>query len=368
MSARSTLQSRIVALIDACRDGSRRDDERDALLHDLVQYQSNTIAPYARFRAQRRVHPAATGLDAHPALPTDAFRFARMASHPETDDVRCFVSSGTTQDERSRHPFRDLTLYDAAAHAAARYALFPDVERMRLVVIAPDASSLPESSLSYMLTRFVAWFGTPDSVNVWRDGALDLAALSQALVNAEMRGTPVALLGTSFGFVHAVDCLEGTRFELPRNSRIMQTGGFKGRSRELDPASMRALLGDSFGVDDALIVAEYGMTELSSQLYETTLRESVLGQPVGPRRLWIPGWVRAVATDPESSLPCTDDRPGLLRMDDAANLDSVSCIQTADVARQVADGVVVTGRAEGAIERGCSITADEVLGRARARV
>lgn len=368
MSARSTLQSRILALIGACRDGARRDDERDALLHDLVRYQTNTIAPYANFCAQRRVDPAATGLDEHPPLPTDAFRFARMASHPEADDVRCFVSSGTAEIERSRHPFRDLTLYDAAAQAAARYALFPDLERMQLVVLAPDASALPESSLSYMLARFVAWFGTPDSVNVWRDGALDLAALSQALVKAEMHGTPVALLGTSFGFVHAVDGLEGTRFELPRESRIMQTGGFKGRSRELDPAAMRALLGDSFGVDDPLIVAEYGMTELSSQLYETTLREAVLGQPVGPRRLWIPGWVRAVPTDPESSLPWTDGRPGLLRVDDAANLDSISCIQTADVARHVADGVVVTGRAEGAVERGCSITADELLRCDRARV
>jgi len=381
MTDRALLHARILALIDACADGSRHDELRDELLHDLTQYQLRTIPPYARFHSQRRVPATATGLDKIPAIPTDAFRFARLASHAATDDVRCFVSSGTTQDERSRHPFRDLTLYDRAARVAARYALFPDRERMLLVVLAPPEEALPESSLSYMLSRFMEWFGAPGSINVWRDDALDLHALSEVLVNAEMTGTPVALLGTSFGFVHAVDGLEGSRFQLPRASRIMQTGGFKGRSRELTPSAMRALLSDSFGVPEPYIVAEYGMTELSSQLYETTLRDAVLHNTVRSRHLWIPGWVRAVPVDPESLLPNFPSPspvrergpggevasgaaiPGLLRVDDPANLDSVSCIQTADLAYTEGDGIVVMGRAPGAIARGCSITADELLGK-----
>ncbi len=363
MTERALLHSRIVALIDACADGSRHDELRDELLRDLTQYQLRTLPPYARFSHQRRVPATATGLDKIPALPTDAFRFARLASHSPSDDVRCFVSSGTTQQERSQHPFRDLTLYDRAAQVAARYALFPDRERMLLVVLAPPQDALPESSLSYMLSRFMEWFGAEGSVNVWREDALDLHALSEVLVNAEMTNTQVALLGTSFGFVHAVDGLEGSRVELPRGSRIMQTGGFKGRSRELDPIALRALLSESFGVEEAYIVAEYGMTELSSQLYETTLRDAVLKAEVSPRRLWSPGWVRAVPVDPETLLARSDSQPGLLRVDDPANLDSVSCIQTADLAYREGDGVVVTGRAQGSIARGCSITADELLGR-----
>ncbi len=368
MSARETerdaLKTRIFALIDACSDGSRHDAERDALLQDLARYQARTITPYARFSAQRRPHPQAQGLDQIPALPTDAFRFARMASHDERDDVRLFVSSGTTQQERSQHPFRDLTTYDRAAYAAARYALFPDCERMQLVVIAPSATELPTSSLSYMLDRFMTWFGEDSSINVWREDALDLHALSQVLTNAEMRNTKLALLGTSFAFVHAMDGLEGVRFELPRGSRIMQTGGFKGRSRELDPEAMRTLLSETFGVEDAFIVAEYGMTELSSQLYETSLRDALLSKPSGSRCLWSPGWLRAVPVDPESLLARApdDDAPGLLRVDDTANLDSVSCIQTADLSYYLADGIVVTGRAQGAVARGCSLTADELLG------
>ena len=364
---RESLKTRILALIAACADGSRHDAQRDALLQDLARYQARTIPAYARFAAQRKVHAEAAGLDQIPALPTDAFRFTRIASHDERDDVRCFVSSGTTQAERSRHPFRDLTIYDKAAYAAARFALFPDRERMPLVIIAPSEQALPTSSLSYMLARFVEWFGEASSVNVWREDMLDLHALSEVLTNAEMRNTPLAILGTSFAFVHAVDGLEGSRFELPRGSRIMQTGGFKGRSRELDPEAMRSLLSESFGVEDAMIVAEYGMTELSSQLYETTLRAALLGQASGPRRLWIPGWLRAAPVDPETLLTRSDPQPGLLRVDDAANLDSVSCIQTADVSYYVQDGVVVTGRAQGAIARGCSISADELLGSSHAK-
>jgi hypothetical protein len=366
-SERETLRARILALIDACADGSRHDRQRDTLLQDLARYQAHTIPAYARFVAQRQVHGEATGLDQIPALPTDAFRFARMASHHERDDVRCFVSSGTTQAERSRHPFRDLTIYDRAAYAAARFALFPDRERMPLVIIAPSEQAQPSSSLSYMLARFVEWFGEASSVNVWREDMLDLHALSEVLTHAEMRKTPVAILGTSFAFVHAMDGLDGSRFELPRGSRIMQTGGFKGRSRVLEPNAMRSLLSECFGVEDAMIVAEYGMTELSSQLYETTLRASLLGQVPGPRRLWIPGWLRAAPVDPETLLARSDPQPGLLRVDDAANLDSVSCIQTADLSYCVQDGVIVTGRAEGAIARGCSISADDLLGRAHAK-
>ncbi len=366
-AAREALKARIFALIDACADGSQHEAERDALIEDLAQYQRQTIAPYARFSAQRHVHAQASGLDRIAALPSDAFRFARIGSHDEKQDIRCFVSSGTTQQDRSHHAFRDLTVYDRAAYAAARFALFPDRERMPLVVIAPSAEALPTSSLSYMLDRFVSWFGDEGSINVWQEDALDLHALSQVLTNAEMRNTPVALLGTSFAFVHVVDGLEGVRFELPQGSRIMQTGGFKGRSRELDPDAMRALLSESFGVDDAFIVAEYGMTELSSQLYETTLRDAALGEVLRPRRLWIPGWVRAAPVDPDTLCALTDHQPGLLRVDDAANLDSVSCIQTADVSYRLEDGIVVTGRAQGAVARGCSISADELLGGSHAK-
>ncbi|HEY6881915.1 MAG TPA: acyl-protein synthetase [Polyangiales bacterium] len=346
-----TLRQRIVALIDRLANGARDDDARDALLLELFAHQRAHVEPYARYVEQRLRGRAAQALSDVPALPTDAFRFARIASYPAREDVRVFHSSGTTQDTRSTHAFRDLTLYDAAARAAARHALFPDRERMALLVLAPHERELPDSSLSYMLTRFIEWFGTDGSSHVWPVSGPELTRFVARLHAATAAQMPVALLGTSFAFVHALDALQ-ERFTLPVGSRIMQTGGFKGRSREVAPDAMRAWLSDTFGVPDPQIIAEYGMTELSSQLYEST----------APRRLWWPGWTRVSVVHPETLLPVPHGEPGLVRIDDLANVDSVAFIQTADLGVLTADGLTLLGRAPAAGARGCSITAVELLG------
>lgn len=238
--------------------------------------------------------------------------------------------------------------------------LFPDVETMQLVMLAPGEDAAPDSSLDYMLARFAEWFGT-ECVWVWRHGALDLARLTDRLRSAEASGEPVAVLGTSFAFVHAEDGLGDRRFELPPGSRVMQTGGYKGRSREVDPGALLAAISTRFGVDATWIINEFGATELSSQMYETTIREHIDGT-CGPRRLWVPPWVRATPVDPDTLDPVEGDAVGILRIDDTANLDSICCIQTADLARRVDDGIVVLGRAAGATPRGCSLAADQALG------
>lgn len=352
---REALEARIAALVDRLADGSRDDDARDALLAELADYQAANVVPYGRLRNAR------AKVEAIPALPTDVYRFARVAAHPPELDVRVFRTSGTTNAERGQHPFRSLALYDRAARAAAKHMLFPDRERMRLAILAPHESELPDSSLSYMLSRFEEWFGT-ETTWVFRGGALDLEALARAVDGACAVGEPLALLGTSFAFVHADDGLGERRFALPHGSRIMQTGGFKGRSRTVEPEAMRALLASRYGVPEDFVVAEYGMTELSSQTYETTLRDALLGTPA-PRRLWHPGWMRATPVDPETLREVPEGEVGLLRLDDAANLDSCAFVQTSDLARREGDGFVLLGRAPGAVPRGCSIAADEALGR-----
>jgi hypothetical protein len=362
---RSALHARSAALIARLAEGARDDAARDALLVSLASYQRRWVPAYGRFVASRLGERAVESLSDVPALPTDAFRFARIASFDPAREVRRFRSSGTTSDTRSEHPYADLTLYDAAARAAARYALFPDRARMQLVILAPPEQELSDSSLSYMLARFVEWFGSADSRYVWPVDEHGMAALDHALSEAVRRDEPVALLGTSFAFVHALDQLGGKTYRLPRASRLMQTGGFKGRSREVAPAALRALMGEAFGIPEPFIVAEYGMTELSSQLYETTLREAALGLAPTPRALWAPGWVRALPVHPETLLPVREGEEGLVRIDDAANLDSVACIQTADIGRLEGGRLVLRGRAQGAVARGCSITADELLGGAR---
>lgn len=359
-SRRDTLAAAVAALIDRLAGGERDDAARDALLRELLEWQRTNVAAYGRIVA--RLGGAQPDPLRWPAVPTDVFRAIRVASHDANDDARVFRTSGTTDTARGSHHLRDLSLYDRAARAAARYALFPDVERMQLVILAPTADELPDSSLAYMLDRFGTWFGDGESVYAWRAGQLDAERLDLTLHAAEKRGHKVALLGTSFAFVHAEDALGARRFALPAGSRIMQTGGFKGRAREIDPAQLSSLLVRRYGVAESFVAQEYGMTELSSQLYETTLREAALGRTPGPRRLWWPGWVRLTIVDPETLAEVPAGADGLARIDDLANVDTACAIQTADRARALHDGVSVLGRSASATPRGCSIAADAALG------
>lgn len=359
MNERDALAARIHALFDACAAMSSDTDDalraaRDALLDDVFAYQAARIPAYGRLCA----HARARGDALVPAVPTDVFRTMRLASFPPDEDIRIFRTSGTTSGARGAHPMRDLALYDHAARVMGARMLFPDVARMRLVLLVPSEREVIDSSLGYMIARFAEWFGTEVTWAI-REGALDERALVGALDAAIAAKEPVALLGTSFAFVHADDALASRRFALPDGSRIMQTGGFKGRSRTVEPDAMRAMLTDRYGVRDAFVVAEYGMTELSSQLWESTLRDAVLGR-AGARRLVAPAWLRVLAVDPATLAPATTE--GLCRVDDMANLDGIAAVQTADRIRVVDDGVVVLGRAEGATPRGCSIAADAMLG------
>jgi hypothetical protein len=145
----------------------------------------------------------------------------------------------------------------------------------------------------------------------------------------------------------------------------MQTGGFKGKSREVEPAALRARVARAFGVHEDHVVGEYGMTELSSQLYEGTLAAAVGAGPARAHGVYVPPpWVRVTAVDPVSLDPVAPGEVGIARIVDLANVDSAVAIQTADRVRAVDGGVELLGRLPGATPRGCSLAIDEMLGRA----
>lgn len=334
--------------------------ERDALLSEVAAWQARTNGVFARLCRARGVElVGARGRmppDAWPAVPTDVFRFARVSTYDDPSlDVRVFLTSGTTSGARGAHAFRDLALYDLAAEHAARELLFGARPRMRLAMLAPHPDDAPDSSLSYMLGRFESWFGA-ETAWCWRassgrEGALDVGALRGALDASEASGAPIAILGTSFALVHADDLLPaGARWALPAGSLAMPTGGFKGRAREIDPAAMRALIARRFGIHESGVIGEYGMTELSSQMYEID------------GALEVPPWVRATPVDPDTLRPVAAGEVGILRIDDLANLDSAVSIQTSDLARRRHDDrLELIGRAPGATPRGCSLAIEEAL-------
>ena len=314
----------------------------DALFDRLARWQAERVPAIARMQRRR-------GADA--ALPTDVFRHARVAAHPAEQDVAVFETSGTT-DAPGRHPFRTLSLYDLAAERWARHMLFRGTERIDLLHVG---AMRPRSSLGHMLRRFEDWFGA--EVQTLEDPR-DAGALTRALAERER---PVAILGTSFALLFAEDALKhalehAPPFALPEGSRVMHTGGFKGRTREVAPAEMRAALARRYGVPASHVISEYGMTELSSQAYETPLIE-----PDAPRRLRFPPWVRARVVDPITLEDRAGDTEGLLRVDDLANLDSCCFVLTADRVRRDAHGLTLLGRAPGATLRGCSLATEEAL-------
>ncbi|MDJ0788009.1 MAG: acyl-protein synthetase, partial [Myxococcota bacterium] len=149
----------------------------------------------------------------------------------------------------------------------------------------------------------------------------------------------------------------GLSRELPASTRVMETGGFKGRARERSRETLYAEIEAGLGIPASRIVNQYGMTELGSQFYD-----SVLVDPAGPRRKLGPPWTRVRLVDPDDGSPVGPGEVGVIRIHDLANTGSLAAIQTADLGRAVADGFEVLGRAEGAEERGCSIALDEMLG------
>jgi hypothetical protein len=166
---------------------------------------------------------------------------------------------------------------------------------------------------------------------------------------------PVALLGTAFSFVHLLDHLavNKTRLRLAAGSRLMETGGYKGRSRVVAKTELRRLLAKYLAVPDSHIVTEYGMSELSSQAYD-----GVAGQARPSAGIFqFPPWVRTQIISPETGAVAAAGETGLLRVFDLANMYSVMAIQTEDLAVGREAGFELLGRAESAEPRGCSLQA-----------
>jgi hypothetical protein len=137
----------------------------------------------------------------------------------------------------------------------------------------------------------------------------------------------------------------------------MQTGGFKGRSREVAADDLRRAVAAAFAIDLRSVVGEYGMTELSSQLWEATLADPHVRHGVYVE----PPWMRVVPVQPETLARVAEGEVGVARIEDLANVDSAFAILALDRVRRVEGGIELLGRIPGATPRGCSIALDEML-------
>lgn len=305
-----------------------------------------------------------------PPIPVMAFRdVAIVCGKPEA----VFRTSGTSggRGGRGEHHVPSLDLYRAAARGNYRRHLLKGVERIRVVSLIPDPAVVTDSSLARMAGFIAAEPEVTDTV--W---AFDpMTGVDVDSVRSAARGSgPVLLLTTAFSLVHLLDALDSERLPLPPGSRIMETGGFKGRVAEVDRDTLYARVERTLDVAASGIVNEYGMTELLSQAYDGVARQGVAGahdhapgaasRPGSSvaRRHRFPPWVRTRALDPATLLPLPPGRPGLLAHFDLANAGSVCHILTEDLGCTTRDGgIELVGRAPGAGLRGCSLMAESFL-------
>jgi hypothetical protein len=342
------------------------DEEFDALALRAFEHQAEANTAYGAFARARGLSPEAVDCwERVPPVPARAFKELPLVAGDAREVQKIFRTSGTTggREKRGAHHVLDLQLYHAALLSNFRAHLLPEERPLPILSLIPSPEELPDSSLSHMIGVVMEESGAEGSgYFVTGDGTIARDGLSRALRAAESRDRPVLVVGTAFAFVHWMDAADerGERFHLPGGSRIMETGGFKGRSRSVPRGELYSGLERRLGVPASRIVNEYGMTELLSQFYEPVLREAD-----GVRRHRPPPWVRTRILDPVTLAPVSPGTEGLLCHFDLANVNSVCAVLTEDLGVAVGNGFRVLGRARGAEPRGCSLAMDELLSLAR---
>lgn len=343
----------------------------EKLALQIFRWQFATNEIYRRFAEGRGATPdTVAGWEEIPPVPVRAFQRMRLVSGDPDSVERIFRTSGTTGGTlRGEHHVLRLDLYRASLLPSFRARLLQDDASLRFISLIPSPSEAPDSSLSTMVGAAMdaygaagsGWFATPRS--------LDVEGLLNALRSAEQERQPVLLLGTAFAFVHWLEALSvagaGVRFDLPSGSRLLETGGFKGRSRVLPRHELYAELSDRLGLGIEWMINEYGMTELLSQYYEPGVGKRAPTPSLGPvldsRRLVPPPWLRFRALDPVTLRALPEGQRGLLAHYDLANAGSVMAVLTEDLGYREGDGLKLLGRAPGAEPRGCSVAMDELL-------
>jgi hypothetical protein len=325
------------------------------LCWELFAHQLGRVTAYKRLvHAEGRSPANFRSWKDTPAVPQALFKRANLycAGLPKPRVV--YETSGTTTGQTGRQNLLDTMLYKAVTVEGARRAgLFQAAPQLHF--LAPSPAEAPHSSLSAMFGFWREALGQKGE-RFWarRDG-FHFAGLRDALEKLVRARKPVGLAGTAFAFVHLLDAWAGRPpLRLPRGSWLLETGGFKGRSREISKAELYAQLARAFAVRDDAIWNEYGMSELSSQAYARGT--SGLHQT--------PPWARVLIIDPATGREVRPGEKGLVRWLDLANTDSVFALQTLDLAEHTADGFRLIGRLPRTEPRGCSLSAEDLVARA----
>lgn len=284
-----------------------------------------------------------------PLIPTLSFKSIELAI---AEPQEIFASSGTTDSAPSLHyhPYPDL--YRQVIDATFPQALLAGLAQPPMLSLVPGRDAAPQSSLAFMLDHVMTQWSGPGSQSIAGPGGIRAPAARGFLAARQRDRRPTLILSTSFALTQLLEALERLRlsFRLAPGSRIFETGGYKGRSRELERSELLAAVAERLGLGSEAIVREYGMTELTSHFYSAP----------GGNRFALPAWVRIQVLDPATLAVLPYGRPGLLAVFDLANVGSALNVLTEDIVIADDDGFELLGRASGAELRGCSLLSEEL--------
>lgn len=270
-----------------------------------------------------------------PFLPVSFFKTGVVrTTHFAPEAV--FESSGTTGTGGSRHEIKDLQLY-RTSFTKGFQAFYGPVEDYCIIGLLPAYLERSNSSLVMMVHELIGLSGHPDSGFY----LYEHEALYALLQKLEAAGQKTLLIGVTFALL---DFAEKYSLQL-QHTIVMETGGMKGRRKEIIRPELHAFLQQRLGVK--AVHAEYGMTELLSQAYSA-----------GEGRFHCPPWMQVLVRKEDDPLDISDRGDGLLNVIDLANIYSCSFIAVDDIARIHPDdggGFEVSGRADNSDIRGCSL-------------
>ncbi len=306
------------------------DADFEAAAMEVFRFQARRCAPYAEYLALLGVEPARVGSLAEiPFLPIELFK-----SH----DIYCgdaapekvFTSSATTGMMPSRHMMADLALYERDFKESFRL-FYGEPHNWSIYALLPSYLERDGSSLVYMVDRLLAECGS---------GGFYLDEYERLVADMAADPKPKILLGVSYALWDLAE-RHAPRLE---NTVVMETGGMKGRRKEISKAELHAILCRGFGVDT--VHSEYGMAELTSQAYSS-----------GGGVFAAPPWMRVLVRDMNDPFArMAAGRRGAIDVVDLGNLHSCAFIQTQDAGVVYADGSFrIDGRVSASDIRGCNL-------------
>ncbi|WP_160725624.1 LuxE/PaaK family acyltransferase [Bacillus sp. USDA818B3_A] len=329
----------------------------------LFRYQFQHNLPFKKFcQTSKKTPLTVKHWEQIPPMPIQGFKYLTLSCEP-VEEANVFMTSGTTNPElkgKNYHP--TFSVWDTSMKEPFKQYVLPDLERIKIFVLSPAEDMNQNSSLSRYLSNAVSFFGTKESRFFFGQEGLRLDEFAEALKESENSGEPLMLMGATFSYVHVLDYLKekGIKVSLPKGSRIFDTGGFKGKSREVEQENLYNMFREIFQVERNGIINMYGMTELSSQIYDQTIRSAFLENKVIHDKKG-PLWVQTRVLNTDTLEPVPEGEVGVLAHYDLANWNSCLGILTEDIGYKTEFGFVLLGRVKGSEARGCSIAVDQLL-------